>query len=109
MNKSKNPVKQFEQLLSEITTWYVKQTVHASEKTENAVTAVEIENYQRLLQNFRKNQLSDNDLIHIQEDYNSLPREIHEQFKRIDAIDCYQFEDGIDTESCAYKYYNALN
>lgn len=38
-----------------------------------------------------------------------LPEEMKKQFERINQIDCFEFVDGIDTESCGYKYINALN
>jgi hypothetical protein len=35
--------------------------------------------------------------------------EFNAQMKAIDAIDCFEFVEDIDTESCAYKYLNSLN
>ena len=56
-----------------------------------------------------KQQFSDADKIEINSDEKSLPQEMQIQFKNIDEIDCFKFVEGIDTESCAYKYYNSLN
>lgn len=39
----------------------------------------------------------------------AFPEEMHKQFALIEKIDPFQFVEGIDTESCAYKYLNCLN
>lgn len=35
--------------------------------------------------------------------------EMKNQFKMVDKLNCFAFVEGIDTESCAYKYLNQLN
>jgi hypothetical protein len=38
-----------------------------------------------------------------------LPQEVLDGFKKVEDIDCFEFVDGIDPESCAYMYFNQLN
>lgn len=48
--------------------------------------------------------------IYIQKDTEkAFPEEFKSQMSQIESLDCFKFEEGIDTESCAYKYLNSLN
>jgi hypothetical protein len=38
-----------------------------------------------------------------------MPEEITENFSKIEEMDHYAFNVGIDTESLSYKYYNTLS
>ena len=71
INKQRNPYKQFEHLLREVTTWFVKQT--GSTDNGQGVQRSEIDQYSELLNKFTKGTLGDDDILDIVHDYKVLP------------------------------------
>lgn len=102
--------KQFEYTLGEIHLYYSKQKSSSQgQPGEHEITLEELENYNRLKKMFRDKKMREQDLFVFQKQEVYCPKEVTEQFKKIDAIDPFEFKDGIDTESISYIYLNAFN
>ena len=61
-----------------------------------------------LFKKFREGDFKQEDMIILAGDGGSLPSELMKEVDKIDLFDCYQYKDGIDTDSLSYKFNNIL-
>lgn len=75
----------------------------------NAVTKLECERVVNLFQKFRTNAFTSDEKILLDASVGEVPPVVQEQMDKVDALDIYEYKDGVDPESASYKFFNSLN
>lgn len=62
-----------------------------------------------LYKKFRMGKLSDDEKIYLSAEEKLLPKEVQDSLRKIDEMDVFKFQEGVDTEGASYKFFNSLN
>lgn len=78
------------------------------QKNQHSLPKESVDRVSHLFKQFREGDFKPEDTIHLAGDGGSLPPELMAEVDKIDTLDCYEYKDGIDTDSLSYKFNNIL-
>ena len=100
LSKSRGIYKQFDSFLAGMTFYYQQNAA--------VMPAESVQRVKDLFQKFRDGNFPPEDTIILAGDSSSVPAELTKETARVDQMDCYEYKDGIDTDSLSFTFSNIL-